>query len=220
MKKSLQSVSLITLSAMSVFVLTPVKAVEGLSANAGVTSNYLWRGLEQTAGKSAVSGGIDYSSNSGFYVGTWISNADWATDMTYELDFYGGFSSELNDVGFDFGFVHYAYLDSTDNVDFTEVNASISFNVFSLSYAVLTDAEGVDFGDDSYISAGVDLELESGISFNLHIGTGTDEFYAGESFIDYGASIGKNGFILGLSKTDLDQDDIKMYVSYSIDIDL
>ena len=47
-----------------------VYAVDGLSANVAVTNNYLWRGLEQTNGQSAVSGGIDYASDSGFYAGT------------------------------------------------------------------------------------------------------------------------------------------------------
>ena len=40
------------------------------SANAAASSNYIWRGLTQTENKAAVSGGIDYASDNGFYVGT------------------------------------------------------------------------------------------------------------------------------------------------------
>lgn len=195
-------------------------AVEGLSANVAATSNYLWRGLEQTNGKSAISGGIDYAANNGFYLGTWVSNAEWSDGMTYELDIYGGFAGETDNFAYDIGFVHYAYPDSNDDVDFTEINASISVGVFSFGYAVLADAEGVDFGDDSYISAGAEFEVAKELTLAINIGKGTDDFYAGESFINYGASLSKNGFTLGLSKTDLDNDDVKAYISYAIDIDL
>ena len=197
-----------------------VYAVEGLSANVAVTNNYLWRGLEQTNGKSAISGGIDYASDSGFYAGTWVSNADWAPEMSYELDFYGGFAGEINGLGYDLGLIYYAYPDSRDDVDFSEISASLSYSVFSLSYAVLAEAEGAGFADDSYISGDVSFELVSEIGLTLHIGTGTDEFYAGESFIDYSASLSKSGFTFGVSKTDLSDDDMRVFISYGIDIDL
>jgi uncharacterized protein (TIGR02001 family) len=195
-------------------------AVEGLSANIAATSNYLWRGLEQTSGKSAISGGIDYAASNGFYLGTWVSNADWSGGMSYELDLYGGYAGETDNFSYDLGFVHYAYPDSADDVDFTEINASISLGVFTFGYAVLADAEGVDFADDSYISAGAEFELATDLVLALNVGKATDEFYAGESFLTYGASINKAGFTLGLSKTDLDNDDAKIFVSYAIDIDL
>ncbi len=219
MKNTFLAISLPTLLAVSVSSFN-VEAVEGLSANVGATSNYLWRGLEQTNGNAAISGGIDYETGSGFYVGTWVSNAEWSDGMTYELDLYGGYSGSTDSFSYDLGFVHYAYPDSTDDVDFTEVNASISMGIFSFGYAVLADAEGVDFGDDSYISAAADFELPSEIGLTVNIGKGTDEFYAGESFINYGATLSKGGFSLGLSKTDLDDDDMKVFISYAIDVDL
>ena len=37
------------------------------SANASMTSNYIWRGLTQTENEAAVQGGIDYAGDSGFY---------------------------------------------------------------------------------------------------------------------------------------------------------
>ena len=44
---------------LSTIISTSVIAVEGLFATVGVTNNYLWRGLEQTNGASAISGGIN-----------------------------------------------------------------------------------------------------------------------------------------------------------------
>ncbi|MEM6544911.1 MAG: TorF family putative porin, partial [Pseudomonadota bacterium] len=62
-----------------------------LTANASVTNNYIWRGLTQTENESAVQGGIDYAADSGFYVGTWVSNVNYgAGDVySYEHDIYG-----------------------------------------------------------------------------------------------------------------------------------
>lgn len=221
MKKTITTSLFATVIAASTMISTSASAVEGLSANVAATSNYLWRGLEQTGGKSAISGGIDWAGDSGFYLGTWVSDADWAEGMTYELDVYGGFAGEIgDDVGFDIGFVHYAYPDATDDVDFTEVNASVSYGFLSVGYAVLADAEGADFGDDSYISIDADFDLGSDIGLNIHAGTGTDDFYAGEEFVEYGASLSKEGFTFGVSNTDLDEDDVKFYVSYALDIDL
>ena len=191
-----------------------------LTANVGFTNNYLWRDLEQSNGDAAVSGGIDYASDTGFYLGTWVSNSSWSEGMTYELDFYGGYSSEYQNVSYDIGFVHYSYPDSIKDVDFTEFNVSFSYSVFSFSYAVLANAEDVDFADDSYISLAADFEIMPEVNLTMHVAKGTDEFYAGESFIGYGMSLSKDGFTLGLSKTDLANTDMKVFISYSIDMTL
>ena len=47
------------------------------SANIGVTSNYMWRGVTQTTDQAAIQGGIDYENPNGFYAGTWMSNVSW-----------------------------------------------------------------------------------------------------------------------------------------------
>ncbi|NQY37815.1 MAG: hypothetical protein HRT37_23255 [Alteromonadaceae bacterium] len=218
-KSKLSILSLAAILLLSILSISTY-AIDGLSANVGVTNNYLFRGLEQTRGESAVSGGIDYEHKSGFYMGTWVSNADWSEMMTYELNIYGGYSGEVQSLTYDVGFMHYAYPDSIIDTDFTEINASVSYGAFTLGYAILADAEAVDFGDDSYISLNADFTLASDIGLSFHVGTGTDEFYAGESFVNYGASLNKNGFTFGVSKTNLDDDDVKFIISYAIDIDL
>ncbi len=223
MKKSLLSLTLTSLLASSVFISTQASAVEGLSANAAVTSNYLWRGLEQTNGKSAVSGGIDYADDSGFYVGTWASNADWADGMTYELDLYGGFGGDINEnISYDVGFIYYAYPDETSgDADFSEVYGSLTFNSLTVGLAVLTSGEGADAGDTLYANVDYSIELSNEAEVNLHIGSYSGDWLAEDS-IDYGVSISKSGFTLGASATDLDggAGDVKVYVAYSIDIDL
>lgn len=220
MKNTLIKIALAsTLLSSSVFSVNA--AADSLSANVGATSNYLWRGLEQTNGKSAVSGGIDYSADSGFYVGTWASNADWAEGMTYELDFYAGFGGAISDsVSYDVGFIYYAYPDeTTGDADFSEVYLNLSFNALTVGAAVLTSGEGADAGDTLYLSADYAFALANEAELAFHVGSYTGDWLA-EDTIDYGVSISKSGFTLGASKTDLDGDDMKVYVAYSVDIDL
>ena len=52
-----------------------------LTANAGLFSEYIFRGIAQTAGKPAVQGGFDLGHSSGFYAGTWASNISWLEDF-------------------------------------------------------------------------------------------------------------------------------------------
>ena len=63
-------------------------AVAEITGNATVTNNYLWRGLTQTSNNAAVQGGIDYAHDSGFYIGTWVSNVNYAAGdvFSYEHD--------------------------------------------------------------------------------------------------------------------------------------
>ncbi len=223
MKKSLLSLTLTSLLASSVLVSTQASAVEGLSANVAATSSYLWRGLEQTDGKAAISGGIDYADDSGFYVGTWASNADWADGMTYELDLYGGFGGDINEnISYDVGFIYYAYPDETSgDADFSEVYGSLTFNSLTVGLAVLTSGEGADAGDTLYANVDYSIELSNEAEVNLHIGSYSGDWLAEDS-IDYSVSISKSGFTFGASATDLDggAGDVKVYVAYSIDIDL
>ena len=48
-----------------------------ISSNFTLSSNYIWRGMTQTMDSPGYSGGFDYSSESGFYAGTWGSNVSF-----------------------------------------------------------------------------------------------------------------------------------------------
>ncbi len=86
------------------------------TGNVGLFSEYLFRGIAQTAGKPAVQGGFDYAHSSGFYVGTWASNASWLEDFglytrsSMEWDFYGGYKGSFaDDWTYDVGLYYYYY---------------------------------------------------------------------------------------------------------------
>jgi len=222
MKKAITAIAMTSLLAASA-VSFQASATEGLSANVAATNNYLWRGLEQTGGDAAISGGIDYAIDSGFYTGTWVSNA-WGGA---EVDLYGGFAADINDsMSYDVGFIYFAYPDA-DDADFSEVYGSFTFTGLTVGVAVLTSAEGYDAGDSIYVNADYTITLGNEAELGFHVGSysgdAVDGWY-GESAIDFGVSLSKDNFTFGLSKTDYDDgassDDMKFYVAYSVDIDL
>lgn len=88
--------------------------------NAGVVSDYVFRGYSQTNEESAVQGGVDITAGS-FYVGAWASEVDFGDDTTAEVDLYGGFRTEAAGFALDVGVVTYLYLEAPDGADYDYV---------------------------------------------------------------------------------------------------
>ena len=90
-----------------------------VTANVGVVSDYVWRGISQTSHAPAIQGGFDYAHASGFYAGLWGSNISWIVDTaattaggsaSVEMDTYFGYKGGLaTDVTYDVGFIRYNY---------------------------------------------------------------------------------------------------------------
>ena len=225
LKKTIAISAIALLGATS---LTSTAVHAEVTANAAATSNYLWRGQEQTGGDAAISGGIDYADESGFYVGTWASNASWADEMTYELDVYAGFGGDINDTfSYDVVYIYYAYPDAASeaDADFSEIYGSISAEGFTFGAAILAtsaaDGDGTDFGDSLYLNADYSFAVGSnGTEVALHLGHYSGDFIGDDNIIDYGISVSKDGFTFGVSDTDMDESDVKVYVGYAVDFTL
>lgn len=191
-----------------------------LSGNVSVTNNYLWRGLTQSINESAVQGGLDYASDSGFYMGTWVSNVAYDSDdaYSYEHDMYFGFSGEAEGFSYDVGYLYYNY-DENAGYDFGEVYGSIGIGNFGLTMYLLTNAEpdegpGEDFGfaEASYTSFDYTIPLASGAEVGLHAGFHEGDFaysFNGvtDDYWDFNISIAKDGFAAVVSMTSLGSDD-------------
>ncbi len=228
MKKTMTSSLLVTSIALSSMFATSAQAVEGLSANVGATSNYLWRGVSQTDDAAAISGGIDYDSGVGFYAGSWASNIDFGDDASYELDLYLGFAGDMGDFSYDVGYLYYAYPDSAEfdgdnEYDFGEVYGSLGYGAFSVTanYGVNSD-DGADITEEAlYLSGDAAFEVSEGLELAFHVGSYMyDDKYDDDDYVDYSVSLSKSGFTFTLSDTDIDDDDVKAVISYAVDIDL
>ena len=202
-----------------------------LSANIGVTSNYLWRGVTQTDDGAAVQGGIDWAHDSGFYLGTWASNIDWGIGSGAEVDFYGGYGGEYNDFGYDVGLIYYYYPDSAyDDSNFSEIYASGSYKWFEagLAYTIWGDQpDDAPFSDgDIYYYAAVSFDVAESWSLGATIGHydfdvdksmyGDVDYTHGQ--LDVTKSAGDFGdFTFTVSKADEESgdDDTKFLVAWS-----
>ncbi|MEI7932595.1 MAG: TorF family putative porin, partial [Alphaproteobacteria bacterium] len=78
-----------------------------VSVNAGVTSEYLFRGLSQGS-YAAGFGGADWSGDGGVYLGTWASTVGFGPSA--EVDLYGGWKTMAGGANLDFGAIYYGYL--------------------------------------------------------------------------------------------------------------
>jgi uncharacterized protein (TIGR02001 family) len=166
--------------------------------NVGLYSQYVFRGLTQTAYKPAIQGGMDYSHSSGLYAGTWASNISWLEDSgnfdksSLEWDIYGGYRSTFGDsgIGYDIGLLNYVYAGhetghkgdgsglGNDNPGFDdpytlELYAALSYKWMQakVSYGV-TNIFGVENSDGSYyaeLNANYPIG-DSGYTVNAHVG--------------------------------------------------
>lgn len=115
------------------------------SANVGVTSNYMWRGMTQTRNGAALQGGLDLTHSSGFYAGTWASNVNFklVPGADTEQDFYAGYGFTVGDFAFDLKRTEYHYA-SENALDFGETHAHVS------AYGVTL---GADYSSDTPVVA-------------------------------------------------------------------
>ena len=88
-----------------------------LSGNAGLFSDYRFRGISQTNKQPAIQGGVDFAMKNGLYLGNWNSNVDSAmyNGANIEMDFYGGYKATFGDFGLDVGGIYYLYPGSGAN---------------------------------------------------------------------------------------------------------
>lgn len=95
-------------------------AAQDVTYNVGVTSDYVTRGTSQTNHDAAVSGGVDLTYDSGFYVGAWASEVDFGDGTDAEIDFYAGYRTEAAGFGLDFGVASYNYTNAPTNLNMVE----------------------------------------------------------------------------------------------------
>jgi uncharacterized protein (TIGR02001 family) len=143
-----------------------------IAGNVTLATDYRFRGISQNHGKfsPAIQGGFDWSSEMGFYVGTWASNVNF-TEAAIETDVYGGYKGKFNeDVAYDVGVLYYGYpQDGSQHLAYTEVYTSVSFHGAKI---------GVNYSDNYFAGSGeffypyinYGIDLFEGITLNAHYG--------------------------------------------------
>jgi len=225
MRKKLFALSAPGLLALSVVtsaddsVPTRTESLNSLSYNAGLFSQYIFRGLTQTGEKPALQGGVDYSHSSGFYAGAWASNVSWLEDAgayqnsSLEMDFYGGYARTLGTtgLGYDAGVLQYIYPgDKNPGIkaaQTTEVYASLGYDWLSAKASVVASNGAFGFAD---AAGSWYVELNAAYTSGA-TGFGIEAHYGRQEFA------GKAG---GVDNSFFDYSDWKIGISKSWDNDV
>jgi uncharacterized protein (TIGR02001 family) len=135
-----------------------------LAFNAGINTDYVFRGITQTDGNPSVFGGVDATFASIGYAGIWVSNVDFGNGTDAEFDLYVGVKPVLGAVTFDFAAIYYGYIDQPkgSNEDYWEFKgaASVAAGPATLGAAVYYSPEFFGkTGDATYFEVNGALPL-------------------------------------------------------------
>lgn len=191
------------------------------SGNVSIASDYVFRGISQTNSNPAVQGGFDYASPVGLYVGAWASNVAFGGSI--EMDWYGGFASEVAGLSYDLGVIYYAYPKSHDDPEFNFFEGYLKLGYalpalgpvepsLGAGYAYSPDFFGED-GKAHYLNGSLSLGLPYGLGLAAEVGwqkvegdksTGDGNGLDGDDGFDYvhyrfGAWTSLKGFDLDVS---------------------
>ena len=231
MRKTLLSLSVaaaVAVPGLAAAQATAPASPHSISGNLGLYSNYRFRGIDQTFGKPALQGGIDYSHASGLYLGNWNSNIQQGAGYpggNLEMDFYGGWKKTWGDWGLDVGFIYY-YYPGTDaglatpfspihnvtgvthqgRVDNKELYIGGSWKFLSLKYYHATDDYFSVPGtkNSHYLDFGANYDLGNGWGVNGHIGRLKFKSFNHGSYTDWKIGVTKDvgGWVFGASYVD------------------
>jgi uncharacterized protein (TIGR02001 family) len=226
---------LLALSLLHVFAI-PASADETLphsiTANVGLVSDYILRGISQSQHKPALQGGVDYAHASGLYLGLWGSTVEWVdrSDYVYqegnhvELDLYGGFRGALGDFSYDLGLVRYYYPGHFDRApagkmqnpvtaNTTEAYVAGTWKFATLKYNRAISRSFVGWGGASadtrskgsdYLDLSVSYPVTETVNLLAHVGHQRVRNNSYANYTDWKLGVTKDfGFaILGLAYTD------------------
>lgn len=171
------------------------------SYNVAVASDYRYRGYSQSRLDPALQGGADYTHSSGLYAGTWLSTIKWTKDAggdgDIEWDLYGGKRGELGGgVTYDVGGLYYFYPSNglKPNANTFELYGQVGMGPAYLKYSrSLTNLFGTaDSKHSGYLDLGANIELETGLVLNLHVGRQDVKNSSALSYTDYKVGLTKD----------------------------
>lgn len=173
-------------------------ADSSVAFNAGVVTDYRYRGISQSRLQPALQGGVDFTAGA-FYLGAWGSTIKWIKDSggdaNVEIDLYGGYKGEISKgVAFDIGALAYQYPSNklTPSANTFEIYGAITAGPVTAKYSRSTtnlfgfaNSKGSGYLD---ISATFDV---GGFAVTPHIGRQTVKNLSASSYTDYSLAISK-----------------------------
>jgi uncharacterized protein (TIGR02001 family) len=148
--------------------------------NAGITSDYLFRGIDQSAGGVAGFGGADLTWGK-VYLGTWVSHVDFDGDAhngnhtLAEVDLYGGVRPTIGPVSLDLGVIGYVYprqlSGSAENYVEFKALASVPVGPITAGFAFYHSQNGsFATGQESYYEGNAAYTFKNKVSVSGAVG--------------------------------------------------
>lgn len=201
--------SILVLTLVSLFAGAGVSlAEESLTANAAITSDYVFRGETRSDDSPAIQGGIDYIHDLGFYAGAWASTVDETSKNNssnnggggLEIDGYAGWAHNWDNFGVDIGYIIYDYTDSKFSAGERELYLGANWGPADLTYYIGNDQSAAN-NNYIYIDAGVTFELQEDVGISFHYGYKDRD--VGSSITDLKVEVTKTilDFDVGLAAT-------------------
>jgi uncharacterized protein (TIGR02001 family) len=151
---------------------------QGLSAYVTLANDYRQHGLSQLDSGASWQLGVDYEHASGFFVGGFAANVEYAAESTwpeqrdYVVDYYAGYGWGRHDWRFNVALGRYAYPDFSYDYDYNELTLSTTFrNRFSYT-AGYTDG----LYSRSYAAWYQEVGFAQPLRFDLELSTALGEF--------------------------------------------
>lgn len=191
-----------------------------ISGNVTLASDYSFRGVSQTSRDPAIQGGFDVAWESGFYIGTWSSNVSFGI-TSQEWDLYFGYGGQINDkLSWDVNYVRFEYPSAGSELDYNELDASLSFANFTAGLGYSNEYFALDEVTWFYPYIEYSQAMPSGASLDFHIGVSlvddnsADDFTASfgdDTVVDWSVTytIPVSGVDIGIGVvgTDIDKKD-------------
>lgn len=196
----------------------PAPMPSPLTANGQLTTNYVLRGISQTANRPAAQGGLDYDTGFGVTLGTWVSSLDFGDDTPLEWDLYGAYNFKIGDLGLAVGGIGYVYpysgkLGPYDYFEFTvAANYDFKFAQWSAKAwmdpfdlpAGFFDIKGVHPNHEYYLQTSLTVPVVSWLSVSGNIGYEAYDGVGNTNYVewDLGATLTYDKYSLDLRYID------------------
>lgn len=171
------------------------------SENLALTSNYVFRGITESAKRPALQGGLDYEFENGFSAGTWISTVQFGDSTPIEWELYGEYEFPLGVLDATIGVQSYLYPSSGiggpyNQIEF-EAGLRHEFKMFEwsaksnfgpVSSKVDATQNEAEYNQEYWITTGVSAPILDWLSASTNIGyqgyLGVKELGAGSASND------------------------------------
>lgn len=178
----LSGAAVIALSSMAV---APAHAEGGifdnLTGSVAITSDYRYRGISQSDEEAALQASLEWSHDSGVYLGAWASSVEFLDaprDTWAEIDLYVGYAAALSEqTTWNVQATYYWYPDSSipagPDYDYWEFAAGIQHTIDKITLsgtAAYTPDNFAGTGDGFYVGGGAAYQILDWLSADAGVG--------------------------------------------------